>query len=638
MEARQTHRTNSSETRTVPATESSDADRTEDRPPLGALASTSVASIATTDVGAHKAKTRSNRLQRLAGVLAVIATLLVLRDLLDPGIGLPSLSVPSGLSPYLLPIGLIVLLSAVMVVPLLAAGRSPHILYRPDELTMTFDDVRGSEGLVEEVTKTLNLFLAYRTFNEQMGGTPRKAILFEGPPGTGKTYMAKAMASEAGVPFLFVSSSAFQSMFYGQTNRKIRAYFKELRRQARREGGAIGFIEELDAIGGKRGSGSSQGEGVPGVVNELLIQLQSFEQTPWSLRMKGKAIDAVNAWLPEDKRLRKPRHTPANILVIGATNRADDLDPALVRPGRFDRNIYFGLPGRSGRADIFDYYLGKKAHEPELDLPARRETLAAMTAGYSPVMIEHLLDEALVWALRRGAHRLSWNDLQHAKMTEEIGLAQPVEYTEAERRTIATHEAGHATVAWLVGKGRKLEVLTIVKRRDALGLLMHSETEERFTKTRSEVRAMIDIAFGGMVAEEIFFGESSTGVASDLQAATVNACQMIGLLGMGDSLVSVAAIESMGGGLVGKVLADDNRRAEVEALLAESKASVTRMLEEHRRVVESLRDALLVRHELIGEDILDVIRRAQSDPDILPANLRDTPRMPDGVATPPPSV
>jgi len=638
LEARQTHRTNSSETRTVPATESSDADRTEDRPPLGALASTSVASIATTDVGAHKAKTRSNRLQRLAGVLAVIATLLVLRDLLDPGIGLPSLSVPSGLSPYLLPIGLIVLLSAVMVVPLLAAGRSPHILYRPDELTMTFDDVRGSEGLVEEVTKTLNLFLAYRTFNEQMGGTPRKAILFEGPPGTGKTYMAKAMASEAGVPFLFVSSSAFQSMFYGQTNRKIRAYFKELRRQARREGGAIGFIEELDAIGGKRGSGSSQGEGVPGVVNELLIQLQSFEQTPWSLRMKGKAIDAVNAWLPEDKRLRKPRHTPANILVIGATNRADDLDPALVRPGRFDRNIYFGLPGRSGRADIFDYYLGKKAHEPELDLPARRETLAAMTAGYSPVMIEHLLDEALVWALRRGAHRLSWNDLQHAKMTEEIGLAQPVEYTEAERRTIATHEAGHATVAWLVGKGRKLEVLTIVKRRDALGLLMHSETEERFTKTRSEVRAMIDIAFGGMVAEEIFFGESSTGVASDLQAATVNACQMIGLLGMGDSLVSVAAIESMGGGLVGKVLADDNRRAEVEALLAESKASVTRMLEEHRRVVESLRDALLVRHELIGEDILDVIRRAQSDPDILPANLRDTPRMPDGVATPPPSV
>jgi len=608
------------------------ADAHEDgaRPALGALATDGMAAMHTTDVGAHQARSRSVRMQRLAALLAAVLTLVVLRDLLAPGLSLPSLSVPPSLTPFLTPLLLIVLLSSVMIVPMVAAGRSPHILYRPEELTMTFDDVRGSEGLVEEVTKTLNLFLAYRTFNELMGGTPRKAILFEGPPGTGKTYMAKAMASEAGVPFLFVSSSAFQSMFYGQTNRKIRAYFKELRRQARREGGAIGFIEELDAIGGARGSGSTQGEGVPGVVNELLIQLQSFEQTPRRLRMKSKAVDGLNGWLPEGHRLTRPVHTPANILVIGATNRAADLDPALVRPGRFDRNIYFGLPGRSGRKDIFDYYLGKKAHDPELDLPARRETLAAMTAGYSPVMIEHILDEALVWALRRGAHQLSWDDLQHAKMTEEIGLAQPVEYTEAERRTIATHESGHATVAWLVGKGRKLEVLTIVKRRDALGLLMHSETEERFTKTRSELRSMIDIAFGGMVAEELFFGESSTGVAGDLQAATVNACQMVGLLGMGSSLISVAAIESAGGGLVGKVISDDARRVEVEELLADSKASVTRMLEEHRTVVEALRDALLVRHELVGDDILDVIRRAQADPDILPRNLRDTPRLPDG--------
>ncbi len=570
--------------------------------------------MSTTDVGAHKAKTRSTRMQRLAGVLAVIAILLIVRDLVAPEMSLSIPSVPSGLTPYLLPLGLILLLTAVMVVPMLAAGKSPHILYRPEELTMTFDDVRGSDGLVEEITKTLNLFLAYRTFNEEMGGTPRKAILFEGPPGTGKTYMAKAMASEAGVPFLFVSSSAFQSMFYGQTNRKIRAYFKELRRQARREGGAIGFIEELDAIGGKRGSGSSHGDGVPGVVNELLIQLQSFEQTPWTTRMHSKVAKTVNAWLPSKLQLRTPTHTPANILVIGATNRADDLDSALVRPGRFDRNIYFGLPGRAGRRDIFDYYLDKKAHEPEIDDPARRDTLAAMTAGYSPVMIEHLLDEALVWALRRGAHQLSWQDIQHAKMTEEIGLAQPVEYTEAERRTIATHEAGHATVAWLVGKSRTLEVLTIVKRRDALGLLSHSDTEERFTMTQTEVRAIIDIAFGGMVAEEIFFGESSTGVASDLQAATLNACQMVGILGMGSSLISVAAIESAGGGVVGKVLADEARRSEVEALLTSSKESVGQMLEEYRHVVEALRDALLLRSELIGEEILDVIRQAQVHP------------------------
>jgi len=573
-----------------------------------------VAAVADTDVGAHQQRARATRLQRLAMVLAPIAVLLVLRDIFFPGTAFPSPHLPASFQPMLPAMVLITVLVLVMVVPLLAAGRSPHILYRSDQLKMSFDDVRGSETLVEEVTKTLNLFLAHRRFAEQMGGSPRKAILFEGPPGTGKTYMAKAMAAEAGVPFLFVSSSAFQSMFYGQTNRKIRAYFKALRGQARREGGAIGFIEELDAIGGTRGHGPRQGEGIPGVVNELLIQLQSFEQPPFSLRLRGMFTDALNAWLPPHRRLDKPVHVPANILVIGATNRADDLDPALLRPGRFDRNIYFGLPGRAGRRDIIDYYLAKKAHEPELDDPDRRETLAALTAGYSPVMIEHLMDESLVWALRRGADRLSWNDLQQAKMTEEIGLAQPVEYTEAEQRTIATHEAGHATVAWLVGKGRKLEVLSIIKRRDALGMLSHSEEEERFTKTKSEVRALIDISFGGMVAEELFFGEASSGVAGDLQAATVNACQMVGLLGMGSTLVSAAAMEYPAGGIVSKVLSNDDGRAEVEGLLAASKASVTRMIEEHRNVIEALRDALLERRELIGEDILAVIRQSQPAP------------------------
>jgi ATP-dependent Zn protease len=590
---------------------------------LSELSGPGVTAIADSDVGAHRERTRHLKLRRLATLLAIVAGFLVLRDLLFPDAPLPVPHLPASWGPMAPAMVLILVLCLVMVIPLLGAGRSPHILYRPDELGMTFDDVRGSDVLVEEVTKTLNLFLAHRIFAEQMGGAPRKAILFEGPPGTGKTYMAKAMSAEAGVPFLFVSSSSFQSMFYGQTNRKIRAFFRALRKHARREGGAIGFIEELDAIGGVRGSGPHHGEGVPGVVNELLVQLQSFEQqTPMSVRWKAAMVDLVNAWLPSDRRLERPSVAPANILVIGATNRAADLDPALLRPGRFDRSIYFGLPSRSGRLDIIDYYLGKKAHGPELDEPAKRETLAALTAGYSPVMIEHLMDEALVWALRRGARELSWDDLQHAKMTEEIGLAQPVEYTEAERRTIATHEAGHATVAWLVGRGRKLEVLTIVKRRDALGLLSHSEEEERFTKTRSEVRALIDIAFGGMVAEELFFGEASTGVASDLQAATLHACQMVGLLGMGKTLVSSAAIEYPAGGIVSKVLANDSTREEVEGLLDDAKQSVAEMLGTHRHVVEALRDALLERAELIGDDIIEVIRSSESDPPA-GAGLRD---------------
>ena len=237
---------------------------------------------------------------------------------------------------------------------------------------MTFDDVRGSEGLVEEVTKTLNLFLAHRTFAEQMGGSPRKAILFEGPPGTGKTYMAKAMAAEAGVPFLFVSSSAFQSMFYGQTNRKIRAYFKALRRHARREGGAIGFIEELDAIGGARGNGPAPGRRHPRCRQRTPHPAPVLRADPVLASSEGSGHRRRQHVAPGPPRLDKPSHVPANILVIGATNRATDLDPALLRPGRFDRNIYFGLPGRAGRRDIIDYYLCKKAHEPELDDEARR--------------------------------------------------------------------------------------------------------------------------------------------------------------------------------------------------------------------------------------------------------------------------
>jgi ATP-dependent Zn protease len=550
-----------------------------------------VIGASTADVGNTRERVRQRKLFRLGLVLLPIALLLVARAVFWGGRAFAMPHFPHGMTPYLPAIALIALLGCAILIPLLGAGRSPHILYRPSEIDVRFEDVRGAGLVVDEVVKTLNLFLGHRKFTEHMGGSPRRALLFEGPPGTGKTYMAKAMAAEAGVPFLFVSSSAFQSMYYGQTNRKIRSYFKALRKYARREGGAIGFIEEIDAIGGARGGmGIGKAEGVSGVVNELLVQLQSFDQPPMMTRLGTALRDLVN------------------ILVIGATNRAADLDPALVRPGRFDRTIYFDLPTRSGRREIIDYYLGKKAHEAELDDPAQRDTLAAVTFGYSPVMIEHLLDEALIWALRRQGDRLSWADIQNAKMTEEIGLAQPVEYAEAERRTIATHESGHAVVAWLVGKGRKLDVLSIIKRKDALGLLAHSEEEERFLKTRTEMEALIAIAFGGMVAEEIFFGEASSGVASDLKAATIAACQMIGSLGMGSTLISSAALETGGGGnIVAKVLSTEDGHDEVEDVLRRAKAEVRDLLERNQCVVEGLRDALLERDELVGAEILEVI-------------------------------
>src|SRR5712692_379424 len=251
---------------------------------LHSLRQSEVLAAAQADVGAFRERARRSRLRKIALVLGLVELWLWIRIAERNPIALPQLT-PRVLQ--FLPIAaLILLLGAALLIPLLGAGRSPHVVFRTHDIDISFDDVKGMPVVVEEVVKTLNLFLAHKTFRDRMGGTPRRAMLFEGPPGTGKTYLAKAMAKEAGVPFLFVSSSAFQSMYYGQTNRKIRSYFKALRAAARHEGGAIGFIEEIDAIGASRaGMGGARGEGITGVVNELLIQLQSFDDPPTGRRL-----------------------------------------------------------------------------------------------------------------------------------------------------------------------------------------------------------------------------------------------------------------------------------------------------------------------------------------------------------------
>jgi ATP-dependent Zn protease len=519
---------------------------------------------------------------------------------------------------FWLPMVLVVVVICVaMLLPMLGQGRSPHLLYRPEQIDVGLDDVKGLATLRDEVVKTLNLFLGYATFKDRLGGNPRRGILFEGKPGTGKTHMAKAMARHAGVPFLFVSATSFQSMWYGMTARKIRAYFKALRKVARQEGGAIGFIEEIDAIGGRRG-GVDGGDGpvsagTGGVVNELLVQLQSFDTPPLAERVAGRLVDWLNGWLPAERQLHKPPLRYNNLLVIAATNRAEALDPALLRPGRFDRRLHFDLPNAAARRELVDYFLARKAHHPELDDDTRRSELAHLTFGYTPVMIEHLLDEALIWALRAGRDGMRWADVNQAKLSEEIGLKQPVAYTPLEKEMVATHEAGHAVAAYLSGVGRKLEVLSIVKRKEALGLLAHNDTEERWTRTRTELLAFLRIACAGMAAEELWFGESTTGPGGDLVGATGIAAQMVGALGMTDSLISYVAMEEglNDRNVVARVLSDREGRERTERLLRDAKAAVKEQLDRNRVLVEALRDALLERDELIGDEILEVLRRAE---------------------------
>jgi len=574
------------------------------------------------DVQVTRERQRRRRLRRVAWLLAPLVAWLWLRIAAGNPVspGWPDLG-PDAATwvPGLL---IILLLAAVIAGPMVGNGRSPEVIYLPEQIDVSFDSVKGLGPVLVEVRHTMDVFLNHQRFRDQMGGAPRRGVLFEGPPGTGKTHTAKAMAKEAGVPFLFVSSTAFQSMWYGATARKIRSYFRKLRKVARAEGGAIGFIEEFDAIGGKRGGmdraepmrveRSAISEGTGGVVNELLVQMQSFDDPPRSIRFSNWRRRLVNRFLPPHLAIKMKEAPFANVLLIGATNRADALDPALLRPGRFDRILHFGLPARKERREMIDFFLTRKAHDDTVDDVAR-DDLAASTMGYTPASLERLFDEALLFAMRDERTRLGVDDLRRARMDIEIGLAEPTEYTAEERETIAVHESGHAVVAHLVGKGRKLDVLSIVKRKDALGLLAHSETEERYTRRRTESLALIQIALGGMVAEELFYGESGTGPTGDLAAATKMAAEMIGAMGLGGSLVSFGAADPglVGGDLTARVLSDDRARAALEDLLDEQKSVVIALLRDNRHLIEALRDALLDRDELVSREIIEVIDEAK---------------------------
>jgi cell division protease FtsH len=597
---------------------------TKERSTAAVLEGSEVLRAGKADVFRVRERTRKRRVRRLVLLLGGLDLYLWYRYLTHNPIRLPS---PGPEWILFLPVLLIFVAILLMMAMPLFSGRSPHFVVRPEDIEVGLTDVRGLDGQVDEVVRTLDVFLGYATFRDELGGNPRRGILFEGPPGTGKTYLAKAMAKQAGVPFLFISAPAFQSMWFGMTGSRIRSFFKRLRKLARKEGGAIGFIEEIDAIGSDRGALSASpdptglgrsanrmiGPGGSGMVNELLIQMQSFDTPPFLQRLKGGVIEWINGFFTPERRISAGKPGYNNILLIAATNRSDNLDPALLRPGRFDRRLYFDLPTKQGRRELIDFFLDRKAHHPQLDEDSSRDRMAHDTFGYTPVMIEHLFDESLLVALRDGRRQMNVDDVYEAKLTDEIGIKQPVIYTDGDRLAVATHEAGHATVAYFFGKGRRLEVLSIIKRRQSLGLLAHGDEEERFTRSRSEIEAHVAIALGGLASEELFLGESGTGPASDLAGATQLAAQMVGSFGMAGSLISYDAIAEGPIGsknLVGKVLADRDGKGRVEDILAEQKERVSEMLAENRDVVEALRDALMERDELVAEEITTVIEKA----------------------------
>jgi cell division protease FtsH len=520
--------------------------------------------------------------------------------LLHPG---DTLDEYRGLVIYLIFIMSFVVLQFVAMFWFLARGND-YVIY-PNEYDTSFDDVRGQPAAVESTKEVLRVFEGFKDF-KQMGGYPPHGILFEGPPGTGKTLMAKAVAGASGVPFLFATGSGFSNMFLGIGNMKVRRLFRRARNMSDKYGGAVIFIDELDAVGSRGGvsdrsvpdratdriimGGMGMGGGM-GVINELLVQLDGFTVPRGMWRHVRRIVFRA-----------KPKVPYYNILIIGATNRAAALDPALVRQGRFERVVHVGLPDAEGREDILRYYLAKVRHEP-IDYAK----LARMTVGYSPAMLKNIVNEALLFALQDGRDALTWPDLWSAKLTEEIGLKQPVKYMQREKDMVATHEAAHAVASYSLERGElQIQVISIQKRESALGLVSTQQIEEMFLRTQKQMIARIQVSLAGLVAEEIWYGQSTSGPSSDLVNATRTAAAYVGLFGMGRTLSSVAAAGPSPFGDVdpiGRVLSDKARLEEIDALLNDCKDRVRNLLLKKRHVVDGIRAALLEREELIGDEI-----------------------------------
>ncbi|MBI4884878.1 MAG: AAA family ATPase [Actinobacteria bacterium] len=486
-----------------------------------------------------------------------------------------------------------------------ASGRSPHRVLRTRDSDVRLRDVVGASAVKREAIDALHLFLNHATFQDRMGGTGHRGVLFEGASGTGKTYIAKALAAEAEVALLVVSANQLQSMFPGQTKRKIRSFFKALRRAARADGGAIGLIDDFELIGSARAGTAllSSRDGASSIVFELLAEMDRL--ATWQPRRRGRLAQLAKRLLPSSRASVPTTSREPNVLVIATTSRAAELDAALVVPGRFDRTIHFDLPPRSDRLAVAEFHLARKSHE----LSVSAALVGDLTAGYTPSGIERLLDEALIVALQDNRVSMRYHDVIAAQLITEVGVAQEVGYHPDERRRVAIHQAGHALTAALVGRDVKLA--SILRRSGVLGMVQHGDVDERFLRTPSEARDIMMVTLAGRAAEVQEFGEASSGVADDLRTATVIAAELVGLLGAGDTLLNLgAAMPANEGNVVEVVLADSAARAKAEGLMNAAADRAACAVLEHRRALLALADALVEQDELSGDEVHIIVAGA----------------------------
>jgi len=458
----------------------------------------------------------------------------------------------------------------------------------------TFADVAGCDEAKEEVSEVVE-FLRDPSKFQKLGGRIPSGILMVGPPGTGKTLLAKAIAGEAKVPFFTISGSDFVEMFVGVGAARVRDMFE----QAKKAAPCIIFIDEIDAVGRHRGAGTGGGNDErEQTLNQMLVEMDGFEPN-------------------------------SGVIVIAATNRADVLDKALLRPGRFDRQVMVGLPDIRGREQILMVHMRKVPIDPDV----KADILARGTPGFSGADLANLVNEAALFAARRNKRTVDMADFEDAKDKIFMGPERKsMVMREEERRNTAYHESGHAVVAKLLPKADPVHKVTIMPRGWALGLTWQLPEFDRISNYRDKMLEEISILFGGRIAEEIFMHQMSTGASNDFERATKLARDMVTRYGMSDTLGTMVYVgsdqESMFGSMSAKTVSEATQQkvdAEIRRILDEQYAIARKLLEENRDKVEAMTAALLEWETIDAEQINDIMAGLPPRPPKPVAKVNTTP-------------
>src|SRR5437588_7571906 len=457
-------------------------------------------------------------------------------------------------------------------------GRLRLYWVMPGETGINFDDYKGNPEVLEAARRIVLLLQGVKEFKE-MGGAPVRGLLLSGDPGTGKSYLAQCMSTEAGVPFAYASAASFRAMFIGMDVLMIKRLYNKARRLARDYGGCVVFMDEFDAIGMSRsrsgggtmamGGGMFGAMGGTGGLNELLMQMDPPNiETGWFkkiLRTLGLSHSRVQA---------EP------VLTVGATNIPESLDPALLRPGRFDRKIHVAPPTDKYRGEVIEYYLNKVTHDPSISIP----TLVARMVEYTPVSIKHVINEAVIIAHFDGRDSVTYRDLVEAQDVHEFGLRQLAELTPIERRRLAYHEAGHGVACYYLMDRYFPAFVTIHQHGDLEGAAAFAawrQTETIVTWSKEDVLARIQVSLASRAAEELFLDVNLNGVTGDFASATELATRYVGLYGMDGTLTSYIPFMSVGGGVAGVPKLSER----VEAVLQSQFNDVKRLLQAHSAAI-----------------------------------------------------